>query len=212
MVNKTGRARDTSIDDRVLAVAARHLAEQGYDAMSVHGVAAEAGTTRQAIYRRWATKAELAAAVVATMSGGAASGGETSGGDESGGTVNHGENDPFDDLVAELENFRGGESRPGRMSLVGTMLQDGTDPDVRQRYRETVVAPRRAALRSILERGVASGALAADADLDIVVTLGTGSWYGRALAGEPVPQRWAERTAAVMWRAAGAPPHFGAAR
>ncbi|GGF95921.1 TetR family transcriptional regulator [Rhodococcoides trifolii] len=187
MANKNGRARDTSIDDRILAVAARHLAEFGYDGMSVHGVAADAGTTRQALYRRWATKAELAAAVVAQIPRGDAPSDD---------------GDPFLDLVSELGDFRSGVSRPGRMSLVGTMLQDGTDDDVRARYRERVVAPRRARIRAILERGE----VAADADLDIVVTMATGSWYARALAGEPVPDDWAERTAAAVWRAAGGVP------
>ncbi|MGU3436506.1 TetR/AcrR family transcriptional regulator [Actinomycetes bacterium M1A6_2h] len=182
MANKTGRARDSTIDDRILAVAARHLAEFGYDGMSVHGVAADAGTTRQALYRRWATKAELAAAVVAQIPGGKAL---------------PDDGDPFRDLVTELEDFRSGVSRPGRMSLVGTMLQDGTDDDVRARYRENVVAPRRERIRRILERGELDG------DVDIVVTMATGSWYARALAGEPVPDGWAERTAKAIWRAAG---------
>jgi AcrR family transcriptional regulator len=188
MANKNGRARDTSIDDRVLAVAARHLAEVGYDGMSVHAVASDAGTTRQAIYRRWATKAELAAAVVTAIPDGSHEG-------PSG--------DAYSDLARELADFRSGVSRPGRMSLVGTMLQDGTDDEVRARYRERVVAPRRARIRSILERAVASGVLPADADLDVVVTMATGSWYARALAGEAVPDDWAERTARAIWRAAG---------
>src|SRR2546430_17523958 len=57
-----GRARDPSIDARVLKAAARHLAAYGYEAMSVAAVAEEAGTTRQALYRRWARQAELSAA------------------------------------------------------------------------------------------------------------------------------------------------------
>jgi hypothetical protein len=36
--------------------------------------------------------------------------------------------DPLADLAAELADFQRGVSRPGRMSLVGTMLQDSTDP------------------------------------------------------------------------------------
>src|SRR5262249_56124024 len=48
-----GRARDPGIDTRVLAVAHRHLSALGYEAMSVAAVAQEAGTTRQALYRRW---------------------------------------------------------------------------------------------------------------------------------------------------------------
>jgi AcrR family transcriptional regulator len=46
---RAGRSRDASIDDRVLAAAARQLAASGYEALSVAAVADEAGTTRQAL-------------------------------------------------------------------------------------------------------------------------------------------------------------------
>lgn len=192
MANKTGRARDTSIDDRVLAVAARYLAESGYDAMSVHRVAADAGTTRQSIYRRWPSKAELAEAAVDTVT-------------EMTSTEPVGEK-PYDALVRELAHFASGVSRPGRMALVGTMLQEGTDADVRDRYRKNVVAPRRQRIRQILERAQRDGSIDADADLDIVVPMATGSFYGRALAGDPVPDGWPVRTAALIWRASGGVP------
>jgi len=64
---RVGRARDATIDARVLAAARRHLSLYGYGGMSLAAVAQEAGTTRQALYRRWPTKADLAAAVVATI-------------------------------------------------------------------------------------------------------------------------------------------------
>ncbi|MDB4872977.1 MAG: transcriptional regulator, TetR family, partial [Gemmatimonadales bacterium] len=67
MGHRPGRARDSTIDSRVLAVAAKHLSQHGYAAMSLAAVAEEAGTTRQALYRRWPRKADLAAAVVAPL-------------------------------------------------------------------------------------------------------------------------------------------------
>jgi AcrR family transcriptional regulator len=194
--NERGRARDPSIDSKVLAAASRHLAAHGYEAMSLAAVAEEAGTTRQALYRRWPGKADLAAAVVSSLS-------SLSSLSEShhGGGV--GTADPFRDLVAELADFRRGVSRPSRLSLVGTMFQDTTDPEVVARYRAGVVAPRRRRIRAILERARQQGLIAADADLEIAVTMGTGSWYARALAGSPPPRQWPERTAALVWRSVG---------
>ena len=61
------------------------------------------------------------------------------------------EADPFADLVAELADFRRGVSRPGRISLAGTMLQATTGREAAERYRARVVAPRRARLRAILD-------------------------------------------------------------
>ncbi|MEZ5265703.1 MAG: helix-turn-helix domain-containing protein [Acidimicrobiales bacterium] len=63
-----GRPRDRTIDDAVLAAARELLAAVGYEALSMSAVAEAAGTTRQALYRRWSSKADLATAAVAAMS------------------------------------------------------------------------------------------------------------------------------------------------
>ena len=190
-IRRAGRARDPLIDARILAIAREQLSASGYDAMSLAAVAHAAGTTRQALYRRWATKADLAAAVVSD-------------------TVDTGKGTPtdapFDDLVAELKNFQHGVSRPGRMSLVGTMLQDNTSPELRSRYQEQVIAPRRFRIRSYLLRAQQLGLIDSNADLDVAVTLCTGSWYARALAGIAPPHDWPRRTAILVWRAVGGTP------
>lgn len=183
-----GRTRDPSIDARVLKAAARHLAAHGYEAMSVAAVAEEAGTTRQALYRRWPGKAELSAAALSAFADRAT---EAEGAD------------PFADLVAELADFQRGVSRPGRLSLAGTMLQDSVEAEVRARYQAEVVAPRRRRLRLILERAQQLGLIDPDADLDVAVTMCTGSWYARALAGARQPRNWPLRTATLVWRAVG---------
>ncbi|GAA2277314.1 TetR/AcrR family transcriptional regulator [Nonomuraea roseoviolacea subsp. roseoviolacea] len=188
MTRKTGRTRDATIDDRILAVARRHLAAYGYERMSLAAVAQEAGTTRPALYRRWPGKAELAAAAVASM------------GEEQQASPPA---DPYAALVAELEDFQRGVSRPGRLSLVGTMLQETTEPEVLARYRARVIAPRRRRILAILRSAQETGLIDADADLEIAVTMCTGSWYGRALAEPVPPPRWPERTAALVWRALG---------
>lgn len=183
-----GRPRDSSIDERVLAVAATHLARSGYDAMSVVTVADEAGTTRQAVYRRWPSKADLATAAIASLA-------------EAGRPAATG--DPYEDLVAELRSFQRGVSRPDGVSMVGTMLNAGTDPELVRLYRERIVAPRRTALRRILERARVEGRIDEHADVATAVAMLTGSWYARALAGEAVPRSWARRTAILAWRGLG---------
>jgi AcrR family transcriptional regulator len=185
---KPGRARDPDIDARVLAVASRHLSALGYEAMSLAAVAQEAGTTRQALYRRWPDKASLAADALLAAADAHQEAASAS---------------PLADLSAELADFQRGVSRPGRLSLVGTMLQDATAPEARARYQARVIAPRRARIRAILERARQLGMIDADADLEVAVSLCTGSWYARALAGQPPPENWPDRTAALVWRAVG---------
>ena len=187
--SEQGRPRDTAIDARILAAAKRQLAELGYEGMSLATVAQEAGTTRQALYRRWSTKAELAGAAVGAL-------------DEL--TESPiGDREPFDALVAELADFEHGVSRPGRLSLVGTMLQETTEAEVLRRYRARVVHPRRRRLADIFQAAQQRGQLDQDADLTVALTMCTGSWYGRALAGDPVPADWPTRTATLIWRALG---------
>jgi hypothetical protein len=54
-----------------------------------------------------------------------------------------------------------------------------------------------------LERAQRLGLIDADADLEVAVTMCTGSWYARALAGSALPQNWPRRTATLIWRAVG---------
>jgi AcrR family transcriptional regulator len=183
-----GRPRDRTIDGRVLAAARDHLAGFGYEALSISAVAAAAGTTRQAVYRRWPSKADLATAAIAALS-------------EAG--EREPTEDPFADLVTELEAFREGISRPDGVSMVGTMLLRSTDPELRELFRERIVRPRRARLREILVRGQRAGILDENGDVELAVAMLTGSWYAGALSGDPAPPDWARRAATVVWRGLG---------
>ena len=49
----------------ILAAARRQLSCLGYEGMSLASVAEEACTTRQALYRRWTDKSQLAAEAIA---------------------------------------------------------------------------------------------------------------------------------------------------
>jgi AcrR family transcriptional regulator len=186
---RVGRTRDSAIDTRVLTVAKRHLARNGYDGMSISAIAQEAGTTRQALYRRWPTKADLAAAAVGSI--------------EDPPVPPATQADPLAALVAELRDFVRGVSIPGRMSLVGAMLQETADPRVVERYQARVIAPRRERIMGILRTAQQLNLVDRDADLEVAVTMCTGSWYGRALAGHPPPDDWPRRAAALVWRAVG---------
>jgi hypothetical protein len=89
------------------------------------------------------------------------------------------------------------------------MLQDSTAPELRADYQAQVIAPRRGRILAILQRAQRLGLIDQDADLEIAITLCTGSWYARALAGLPPPADWPSRTAALIWRAVGGTPPSG---
>ena len=143
-----GRPRSAAIDEAVLAAVRRQLSEGGYAALSFAAVARGGGhdaarrsTAAGRPRRRWPSRRwpRIRPGIRRRR--------------------RERPSDPFADLVAELEDFRRGVSRPGRLSLVGTMLQSTTAPDAAARYRARVVAPRRARLRAILERAAAEGAI-----------------------------------------------------
>jgi AcrR family transcriptional regulator len=177
-----GRPRDPETDRRLLAATLALLGRDGYARMSLDAVAAAAGVTKPTIYRRYRTKAELAAAALRAL-------------DESRTRTAPVESgDLRADLVAHLRHFRRGVSRPFGVSLVGTVLaEEHETPELLAMYREHVVAPRRRMIRQVLERGRRHDEVAADANLDLAVNQLIGGFYAQYLAGIPFPDDWEER-------------------
>lgn len=54
-----GRPRDARIDAAIIAATRELLLESGYAALTLSAIAARAGTTTAALYRRWSGKAQL---------------------------------------------------------------------------------------------------------------------------------------------------------
>lgn len=61
---RAGRKHDRSKDAALLDAAIEVVAEVGYDGMTMDLVAARAGTTKSAMYRRWPSKGELTLAAI----------------------------------------------------------------------------------------------------------------------------------------------------
>lgn len=57
--SSAGRPRDGRIDAAIIEATRELLLETGYPALSLSAIAARAGTTTAAIYRRWSGKAQL---------------------------------------------------------------------------------------------------------------------------------------------------------
>lgn len=184
---RTGRPRDRGIDDAVLAVAVRRLAEDGYARLSIEAVAAEAGVSKPAVYRRYRSKADLATAAVAAL---AAAEPEP----DTGST--------YEDLVAFLRTFQRSFLRPNGPSLLGTVLaEEHHTPELLACFRDRLVRPRRSRLRALLVRGQARGEVRVDADLDAAVNAMVGALYARYLTGQGVPRTWPRRTVDLVWPA-----------
>lgn len=64
VVRRRGRPRDTSADERILQAAGRLILERGFDKVTVDDVASLARAGKATVYRRWASKEDLAVAAL----------------------------------------------------------------------------------------------------------------------------------------------------
>jgi len=183
--NAPGRPRDPETEQRILDVALRLLAEEGYSRMSLDGVAAEAGVSKPTIYRRWSSKADLATAALRGIQ-------TAEPRPDTGSTVG--------DLTASLENFSRSLLRPNGMSLIGTVLaEESHTPELLRLFRERIVTPRRIMLRAILETASRRGEIREGFDLDVPVQMLVGAFYARYLATSKVPAGFARELVEVVW-------------
>lgn len=180
-----GRPRRPDIDDAVLEVALRHLADPGFGRMSIEAIAAEAGVGRPAVYRRWPDKAALATAALEHL--------RQSEPDRQTG-------DTRQDLVTQLERIRRFYTQLRGMAMVGALLaEEERHPELLERFREQVIRPRRARLRRILADGQERGEIRAGLDLDVAVSALVGCFYSRYLSGDPFPAGWSRDLVATLW-------------
>ena len=190
---RPGRPRDAHRNEAILGAALEILNAQGYKGLTIDGVAARAGVGRPTIYRRWASKAELVVTALTDTVHIAVPDVDT-------GSLRR-------DLVAmqrrQIALMNSPESRRITAGLVADLA---TDPDLGHRYVSEYLAPRRAIVFRVLQRGVDRGELAPDADFSFVHDLLSGPLFMRAVVwGEPFADEAAERTADVIL-AAFAPP------
>lgn len=170
---RRGRPRDASADERILEAAGQLILERGFDKVTVDDVAALAKAGKATVYRRWASKEDLAVAALSQLYRHEIPVPDT-------GSVR-------DDLEAYYRStleFAGSES--GRRYLHTTIGESLRDPRVQQLHRAAVKS-REDLVRKILERGVARGEIRADVPLDLPVDY-IGAVLSQAIiSGRPVP-------------------------
>jgi AcrR family transcriptional regulator len=140
---KFGRRRSEKSHEAILKAALTLLNEKGYGAVTIEGIAAQAGVGKQTIYRWWPSKAAVILEAFTTCA-------------ESRVAVpNHG------DLQTDLANFLETvfetimrETAPILRALMSEALLDS---EFAVALRDIFIARRRQVLLEILQRGVARG-------------------------------------------------------
>jgi AcrR family transcriptional regulator len=158
---KPGRPRSERAERAILEAALELFTESGVAGVCMEAVAARAGVGKATIYRRWPGREDLLLDALSSLKSPLPEpGGES----------------VRDDLVAMLTVMCQDSADPTRMRRYSLLHGEGKKyPKVMERYKATVVEPRRELIRSVLRRGIATGELRPDVDVDVAMYMLTGA-------------------------------------
>ena len=151
-----GRPRSARADEAIIEAVLDLMAEgTTVEALSMEAVAARAGVGKATIYRRWPNKESLIVDAIGSLKGPLP--------ELAGESIR-------DDLLTLLRStIKGRASRAGRiMPCLIPELQ--RNPELQRQYQR-IAEPRREHMREVLRRGVASGELRADLDIEVAAAL-----------------------------------------
>jgi AcrR family transcriptional regulator len=158
---RPGRPRSEQAEQAIIEATLDLFAEEGFDGVCVEAVAARAGVGKATIYRRWPNKEELLLAALGAL--------KSPYPEPAGASVR-------DDLIAMLSVMVADMADPRKARRYALLLGEGEKyPRLMARYKETVVQPRRELMRSVIRRGIATGELRPDTDVEIAMLALTGT-------------------------------------
>jgi len=183
-----GRPRSTEADEAIRRAAIDLLADEGYDGLTMAGVAGAAGVSTATLYRRWRSKEDLVAGVLREAA------------DE---TAVPDTGSLLGDCRAVLQDYLVDvDQRVAARILAGLVGEMSRNPALADAFRRNLVAPRRAAFKAILRRARQRGEVAPGVDDDLAIDLLFGPVHHRLLVtGQPLTPRIADRLAQLVVRA-----------
>jgi AcrR family transcriptional regulator len=186
-----GRPRSVRADEAIITAVIEMLAEgTTAEALSIEAVAAKAGVGKATIYRRWPNKDALLVDVVASLKGPPP--------ELAGRSVR-------EDLIDLLHPVGPRESARVLPCLITELKRS---PLLNQCFQQ-VVAPRRQMMRDVLQRGMESGELRSDFDVDVVMAMLVGPMLAQSvfdLNPHLVREKLPEQLVDAIWPAIAARP------
>ncbi|PZF83251.1 TetR/AcrR family transcriptional regulator [Jiangella anatolica] len=171
---RRGRPRDPEADRRIREAAAGLLLERGVDGMTVDAVAERAGVGKATLYRRWASKDELALAAAETLFALEVRVPDT-------GTLLGDLTEVYTDIL------RLAGSDDGRAFFRLAATEAGRDPRVGELYRASL-ATRLAESGAVFDRAIDRGELPPDADRQLMFDWFAGVIVLRILTNVALPR------------------------
>ncbi len=183
-----GRPRSSTADAAILAAAAAALEADGFDGLTVDGVAARAGVSKATIYRRYPSKVDLVVAAAQQCIGDLPIPLDT-------GTLRGDLEAIAQRLVTLVAHTPAGRIMP---MLVAEMRRND---ELRVAFRE-YIGCRRGISIEIAQRAKARGELRADTDVDVMVDVLAGPIFYRALvSGGPLDDTFVTHLVDAVTRA-----------
>jgi AcrR family transcriptional regulator len=157
---RPGRPRSEQAEQAIIEATLDLFAEQGFEGVCFEAIAARAGVGKATIYRRWPNKEELLLAAFGSL--------KSPFPEPEGDSVR-------DDLLAMVKVMCADKGDPRKARRYALLLGEGDKyPRLMARYKETVVEPRREAMRAVIRRGIQAGELRPDTDVEIAMLTLTG--------------------------------------
>jgi AcrR family transcriptional regulator len=186
-----GRPRSTSADRAILQATTEILMEDGYDGLTMAGVAQRAGVSTATLYRRYESKVELVVGCITTLK------------DEL--------DQPFDtgslreDLRTLARDGCESFSNEGGALMRALIGEVQRNPDLAAAVRERVIAHRTDNVRRMIDAAVARGEITAPVDPDLAMEMIVGPFiFRRLVSGEPLDERFADHLVQLALRLLGA--------
>ncbi|MBP2702548.1 TetR/AcrR family transcriptional regulator [Microbispora sp. RL4-1S] len=183
MTRPAGRPRSEKAEKAIIDATLDLLGEGiGVSELSIEAIAARAGVGKTTIYRRWSNKEDLVVDAMATLKPPIPL--------PQGASVR-------ESLVTYLKVIAE-ESRHQRTRCIMNIALSDPDrhPRLAERFREVALEPRREIVRAILAKGIETGELRGDLDVDIAMAIISGAmmWQTKWVwPGEATEARLPER-------------------
>ena len=182
-----GRPRSDATHRRILLATRDLLMERTFADLRVEHIAARAGVSKAAIYRRWPSKEALAQELLAELAGPHI-------------TVADVGDTRAELLACVINPMRAVTDTPFGPVIRSLLSQIATNPTLGDPFRATVVQARRDEITRVIERGIARGDLRPDADSSVATELLVGPVYFRVMFGGELDTDFAERVVEAVMR------------
>lgn len=152
-----GRPRNPDIDRAIIAAALDEVAELGYADASMTGIARRAAVPKSTVYRRWESKQDLVIEAIAHLDP-------------------HPEipstGDVRVDVFNQMAHLVGQwQDKLASAVMLAIITEVARNPELYRVWNKRFVTPFRERISAVLARGIASGRIRADCDVDLIAEL-----------------------------------------